>query len=338
MVCSGAHREGAACLRWVDLRDAAPRELVLPGRMHGMVQDPSAPQRVLVFARRPGWWLAALDLCQGALASRGDVAPGRHLQGHGVLGADGSMLYTTENAFASGEGRVGVRDACTLRQLGEFPSAGIGPHDICRLAGEDVLVVANGGIRTHPSRPRQKLDLEHMAPNLSYLDCSDGRLIEQHALRDAKASIRHLAVTSRNEVIAVQQYEGPYSQPAPLVAMHRRGEALRVAAAPSAVLRRMNRYTASVAVDASGHTALVTSPRGHLVTLWDVVRASFIASLDLERPSGAAWVQALDAFAVSGAGGALSLVGTRGALLVHLGADRGWHPDDRWDDHLGSIA
>jgi len=68
------------------------------------------------------------------------------------------------------------------------------------------------------------------------------------------------------------------------------------------------------------------------------VRASFIASLDLERPSGAAWVQALDAFAVSGAGGALSLVGTRGALLVHLGADRGWHPDDRWDDHLGSIA
>ena len=51
---------------------------------------------------------------------------------------------------------IGVRDAQDgYRQIGELPSDGIGPHEATLMPDGKTLVVANGGIRTHPGqRPR----------------------------------------------------------------------------------------------------------------------------------------------------------------------------------------
>jgi hypothetical protein len=55
---------------------------------------------------------------------------------------------------------IGVRDASAgYRHIGELPSHGIGPHDLALLSDERTLVVANGGIRTHPDRRREELNL-----------------------------------------------------------------------------------------------------------------------------------------------------------------------------------
>ena len=59
------------------------------------------------------------------------------------------------------------------------------PHEILRFPGSDTLIVANGGIQTHPDTGRAKLNIERMLPNLSYLSPL-GDVLEMVALTQPK--------------------------------------------------------------------------------------------------------------------------------------------------------
>ena len=58
-----------------------------------------------------------------------------------------------------------------------------GPHEIRLLPQGDTLVVANGGIETHPDSGRSKLNLPTMRPNLAYITI-DGALKDRVAPPD----------------------------------------------------------------------------------------------------------------------------------------------------------
>ncbi len=60
-------------------------------------------------------------------------------------------------------------------RAGEFASGGVGPHEIRRMPGSDVLVIANGGIATHPGSSRAKLNIPKMQPNLAYIEGGKSR-------------------------------------------------------------------------------------------------------------------------------------------------------------------
>ena len=106
----------------------------------------------MAFARRPGTFALVLDCAAGVVLRRLEAPGGRHFYGHGAFLEGGAILATTENAFETGEGRIGLWDAATgYARLGEIPSGGIGPHEAVRLPGIDTLGVANAGIRTHPA-------------------------------------------------------------------------------------------------------------------------------------------------------------------------------------------
>ena len=54
-------------------------------------------------------------------------------------------------------GMIGVRDATDgYRQIGEFGAQGMEPHDIALLGDGRTMVIANGGIRTHPEQRRPR--------------------------------------------------------------------------------------------------------------------------------------------------------------------------------------
>jgi hypothetical protein len=280
-------------------------------------------------SRRPRDRLWEIDLVEGRLTREVTAEAGRHFYGHGVFSRDGSRFYTTENRYSDGAGRISVRDGADFRRLDEFPSGGIGPHDIHRLADDRTLVVANGGIRTHPERSRVKLNRDRMDSNLAYLDARTGALLERHRPPHPKLSIRHLAVTARDEVAAVQQFEGDRADLPPLVLLHRRGEEPRSPAVAADVLRRMNYYTASVAVDSASETALVTCPNGHLVTLWDLRGDRLAARFDLRRPFGAAFDPAEGAWQVTAETGTVHRIDPetgRTATVARI--------DAAWDNHL----
>lgn len=182
-------------------------KLPLPGRGHAGARHPHRPEAV-AFARRPGNFAVILDCAAGEELKRLTTPSNRHFYGHGVFSVDGSLLYTSENDLDTLDGVIGIWDAEDgYRRIGEFPSGGVGPHEITRLRDEDVFVVANGGLATHPSSGRAILNLPMMQPNLTYVDGS-GSIIEQVELERQywKNSIRHLAVGPDGLVAAAMQW------------------------------------------------------------------------------------------------------------------------------------
>lgn len=298
----------------------------LPARGHGMASDPTG-NRVAVFARRPGDFALVFDSLTGRLIADISAAPGRHFYGHGCFAADGRLLFATENDYEGERGVIGIYDATEgFRRIGEFSSHGIGPHEICRHPDGRTLVIANGGILTHPAAPRAKLNLAEMAPSVAFVAASDGRLL--HAVAPPanlhRLSLRHLDIAPDGEVVVVAQWEGdPLGQP-PLVGLTRLGAPLTLVSAPEGVQRRLKNYCGSVAFAVDGGSFAVTSPRGGLATLWRH-DGSFVASSELPD------VCAVDAMQVG-----FLLASGEGwlARLQHGALQPIRHHPRRFDNHL----
>ena len=302
----------------------------LPARGHGMASDPTG-SRVAVFARRPGDFAMVFDSVTGRPIAEISAAPGRHFYGHGCFAADGARLYATENDYEGERGVIGVYDATRgFRRIREFSSHGIGPHEICRHPDGRTLIVANGGILTHPAVPRAKLNLAEMAPSVAFVSASDGRLL--HAVAPPadlhRLSLRHLDVTPDGSVVVVAQWEGnPLDQP-PLVGLTRLGAPLTLVSAPQGAQQHMKNYCGSVAYSTDGRSFAVTSPRGGVATLWRH-DGRFLASSDLPD------VCAVDAIP----GGFLLTSGEGWLARLHQGAVQpiARHPR-RFDNHLLRLA
>lgn len=250
--------------------------LPLPDRGHAAAAHPHRAEAV-AFARRPGDFALVIDCITGRERARLTAPAGRHFYGHGVFTRDGARLYTTENAYEAGDGVIGVWDAETLERIGEFPSGGVGPHDMALLADEQTLVVANGGIETHPSSGRAKLNIPVMAPNLSFLGL-DGTLLERIDLAPElhKNSIRHLAVGADGTVAFAMQWQGG-DEVVPLLGLHLRGKAPKLLAPPHGAPAPHERLRGQRGPVWRRHTG-----RDHLATR----RADTCARPDHRRPVG----------------------------------------------------
>ncbi|MDD3517537.1 MAG: DUF1513 domain-containing protein [Chromatiales bacterium] len=304
----------------------------MPTRGHGSAVAPSGREAVM-FSRRPGDFLLVIDPADGRLLTRVTAAPGRFFDGHGCFVA--GRLYVTETLAETGDGLIGVYDPQdAYRRIGEFSSGGLDPHDI-RVVGERTLVVANGGILTHPDAPRVKLNLDTMDPSLAYLDAVDGSLVAQLRLPPSmhQSSIRHLAVARDGTVAVAMQYEGPSTARVPLVALHRPGTMrLETLALPEPLLVSLRNYCGSAAVDATGRVLGVSSPRGGLMLFWDVQDGRLLGSTELRDGCGIA--------AAGDEGTFLLTSGLGGVHRHHAGdagmsaIDRSLFTDSRWDNHL----
>jgi hypothetical protein len=279
-------------------------DVPLAGRGHGAAFRP-APAQCVVFARRPGTFAVVIDLERGEAVRRIDAAAGRHFYGHGAFAPDGRHLFTSENDFEAGRGMVGIRDAEDgYRQIGEFASQGIGPHELVLMPDGATLAVANGGIRTHPDNDRAILNLESMQPSLAYLDLASGRLRDAFglAVRLHRLSIRHLAVNRDGLVAVAMQYEGSKRDRVPLVGLHD-GSALRLLAAPPAIERRMRQYAGSIAFDHGGRLLAVSCPRGNLITFWDAEAGRLVDQMEVADGCGVAPGDAPGEFVITGGRG-----------------------------------
>ncbi len=242
----------------------------LPARGHAAAGHPHKPLAV-AFARRPGTYALVIDCADGHVLHHLALPEGRRFNGHGAFSAAGDVLHTSEIEAETGEGIIGLWDATrNYRRIGEFASAGIGPHEIARLPGSDDLVVANGGIRTAMDDERTKLNLDTMQPNLSYFS-ADGELLEQITLVPElhRNSIRHLALRADGLVAFAMQSEDDAAFAPPLLGLHRRGARPVLAAAPEAQQMRMNGYAGSIAFSGDGRQVALTSPHGGVVSVFD---------------------------------------------------------------------
>ncbi|WP_413885052.1 DUF1513 domain-containing protein [Tateyamaria sp.] len=321
---AAARPDGAFVLCGINADLSIAFEQPLPARGHAAAAHPTRPEAV-AFARRPGTFAMVIDCITGVQKAQLSAPSGRHFYGHGVYSADGNLLFTTENDYEAGQGRIGVWDVGRgYVRTNDWASGGIGPHDIQRLPGTDILVVANGGIDTHPASGRTKLNIPTMRANLAYVD--NGSVLETALLPEdmQKSSIRHLAIGPDNTVIFGMQWEGQ-GQPDALVGTHRRGRGTAFLSAPSAAIRDMNGYIGSVAVSIDGRAIAATSPRGGVLQMYDATTAALQSAIHFEDVCGVA--QQGTGFSVTSGTGVLRTVsagqqkGERTTLLA-------------WDNHL----
>jgi len=305
----------------------------VPLRVHGSVFVREI-NSALFFARRPGNQLYQLDVGSGRLVHTFTNTPDRHFYGHGVVSADGETLFATENNTADLSGVIGVYSlAGSPRKVAEFPSGGIGPHQLALLPDQKTLVVANGGMATHPSSERSVLNLDTMAPNLAYLNIKDGELLELHEPLHHKMSVRHLDVATDGSVVFGVQYQGELNDTVPLVGSHKRGEPIRWFDLPVAMQRRAKQYTASVAIDNAGRYVVVSCPRGNMLGCWDLASGHLIQQLDSPDAAGlyrlphSGWIS-------SNGYGDVSLLKYADQRLERSAVA---HSALRWDNHLTVI-
>jgi hypothetical protein len=317
-------RDGQNFVAWFNNDGEILGQVAIAERAHDLCYVPNRGL-ILAFSRRPGRALNIVDMKEQKLLKRIESSADQHFFGHGVLSHNGKWLYTTENRFddsyAEHDGLIVVRNTDNFAIAAQFSSFGVGPHQLAMLQNSDTLVVANGGIHTHPASPRTKLNLDSMKPNLSYIDTSTGQLLEQVTPPDHQLSMRHLCVANDNTVYVGCQYQGPKHQIQPLIFAHTKGGKLQALQADQAQWLRFKQYTASLAVDSSDHTLAVTSPRGGIVSYW---HRQSLELAHIERKDDCAGIAADDAqsFVTSTGKGYLN---HRGKAAKH---------DLHWDNHM----
>lgn len=295
--------------------------LPLPGRGHAAAAHPSRAEAV-AFARRPGTFALVIDCASGAIRHHLSPPDGLQFNGHGAFSADGTLLYTSEVVAECSQGRIGLWETESYTRLTDWPSHGIGPHEILLLP-DGRLAVANGGIQTDPV-DRTKLNLATMRPNLAILS-SDGALTDLMELAERpQNSIRHLALAGDSIAFAMQ-WEGDPAEPVPPLGLWAPGTAPKLCEPKPAEQFTLQGYAGSVA--ATAERVLITSPRGGAAMLFDR-QGQHLATHHRADLCGAA---ARD--------GAMIVTDGQGAVWSASDTDfapLATHPT-QWDNHLVSL-
>lgn len=284
--------------------------VALPARGHDVTWSPVTGQAV-VFARQPGTFAVVFDPTGKATPQTISSAEGRHFFGHGVFSPDGRLLYATENDFEAGRAVVGLFDATDgFRRIGEFDTHGIGAHDLLLTADGTTLVVANGGIETHPDYGRAELNLDHMDPSISFIDARTGALIGQLRLAADlhQLSIRHMAFDTAGRVWFGCQFRGAASDRPQLVGYATREGNIRLIELPEGPLGALRNYVGSVAASADGARIAVSSPEGNALLAIDAASGEVVFSTELAdgcglAPAGSGFLASSGQGALVGFGG-----------------------------------
>ena len=307
----------------------------VPARAHGCAIDPRDPERVLFFARRPG--TIAYELRRDTMSVRTvlETPAGRHLAGHGLFSHDGELLFTPEHDYENERGVVAVRDTRNFNIVGEIDSHGLDPHELAWLPDGKSMLVANGGIMTHPRTFRRKLNIPSMDPSLCVIDPANGACVEQWRLPDHLLSIRHLSVGADGLTAVGLQYEGEPAAAPGIVAAYAPGRGLRLLEPPVDQRRQFRAYVASVTISEREGLIAATCPYDYGVACWS-------AAAD-HRYLG--FVQAGESYGVSRLADGTIVASQRDgrALEIDKTALRSHflHVNDerpiRWDDHWVAV-
>ena len=305
----------------------------LQRRGHGSAVHPRGNTAVIL-PRRPGTTAVALDLHNGQTIQVFHCPENRHFYGHGCFSADGDLLYATENDYHHERGVIGIYAAnAQYRRLGEWDSGGIGPHECLLLSTKAILVVANGGIATHPDYPRRKLNIASMAPCITLIDVNSGERIKSMALpvEYHQLSLRHLALAYDGSIWFGGQYEGAATDTVPLVGrclpQAKAGDDIQLLPAAAHIYRDLRQYIGSVSTHHANNQIVVTSPKSGRALIWDGNQLSPLSSVAMTDICGVA-AQGNAGFIFSSGQGKLFYHPNNATSLIHQIA---------WDNHMVRI-
>ncbi len=327
-------------LSWVAAGGTSePQSIAVDFRGHGMAVDPQHPQRGVMFSRSPGTQGIVVNWQTGAPVARFDSPAGHHMHGHGCFSADGQWLFNTESDYRTGEGKIIVRNTDNWRVETLYSSGGVGPHEMHLMPDEQTLVVANGGLRTHPDSGRDILNLGNMDSSLTYVNAMTGEVKEQRRVDEPKASIRHFDVAPDGTVAFATQVQRAAMSDNRLVTLagvHQPGQPVRMLPGPDTLMSQFRDYMGSVRISALTGIAGFTSPRGNLVGFWDIHRGELVGYHAFFDVCGLTMSADQQRFVLSNSAGEIRQLNAR--TLQEDKRHRQRFSDFSWDNHLLTVT
>ena len=300
--------------------------IALPDRGHDVAFDPVSGKAV-AFARRPKTFAIVFDPKTGETTRTLTSPEGRHFFGHGFFSPGGALMYATENEYDAARGLIGVYDVgAGYARIGEFDTHGMDTHEALLMPDGETIVVANGGIETHPDYGRQKLNISTMQPSLVFIDRRSGELISKHELPHAlhQLSIRHLAIDSDRRVWFGCQYEGPSSDAPQLVGFAAPGKDPTLTELPMPELAALSNYVGSLAASRDGRRIALSSPVGNTMLVLNAAAGAVASRYKVKDGCGLA--PDGEGFVASTGDGAVGMLGGDSRTA-----------DVQWDNHILAI-
>ncbi len=282
---------GSYSLGLVDLSNDESFDIPVHFEGHSVAMNPANKTQGIMFAQRPGKISGLFDVKERKFLTFFESSHGRHFYGHGAFSPDGNFLYSTENNFNDGVGVITIRETQNFTVVDEFPSFGIGPHEMAFINQGKTIVVANGGEKTHPNLYGGNgiLNKTSMEPSLSYIDLNNRKLTHSHKLDNSFLSMRHLAVSDSGTVaVAIQDKtnETPESYGDSLFLI--RYADGRVVNMPRDIdtIKDLDHMTLSIALCEEKSLLVITSTSGNVVTFHDMNDGKLIKKFQFDEPTG----------------------------------------------------
>ena len=203
-----------------------------------------------------------------------------------------------------------------------------------------MLVVANGGIKTHPATGRKKLNIATMQSSLAFIDLLTGGLFKRFQLPPDYQfnSIRHLAIDRNNNIYLALQNQSPEHKQC-LIAIYRTGSnCIEPCSLPATINQQLNHYIGDICLDKSEKYFLATSPKGNTAVLF-TNEGQFIDSIQIDDVCGVEPSQKNNSFLVStGKGRVCQLTVNPNSRKVEF--KELFKPNDQeiaWDNHIVSM-
>jgi hypothetical protein len=283
-------RDGSYGIATVSEHGEIIDRVALPARAHGMATS-HATGMTVAFARRPGTFFMAFDPARRGEPTVMHTPENRHFYGHGQFSPDGAILYASENDFDGNRGVIGLYDTRNgFARIGEYDAHGIGTHDMTVSDDGRLIVIANGGIETHPDFGRTKLNIDNMQPSLVLLDAATGQLIQKHAMPAhlRQLSTRHVDLDDDGRIWFACQYEGPRNDLPPLVGHFSKGEDIAFVDLPQETTMRLANYVGAIAVNRREGLVGLTSPNGNAAVTLDAKTGRVVSETTVREAAGVA--------------------------------------------------
>ena len=309
-------------------------------RGHGLCQNPKLQHQVVMFSRRPGTTGLVLNINTMKTEQTFECEANHHMHGHGCFSHDGLFLFTAESNYKTGQGIISVRDCKNFNVIKRISSYGIGPHEIALMPDKKTLVIANGGLLTHPDSVREILNLDTMSSNLSLVNWHTGELVKQFTAPEKKASIRHLDVASDGTIaFAMQVQRGAITHDnlVPLAAIVKpQDNDISLLSIPAPVHLKLHDYIGSIRINKESNTLAMTSPKGDTALFYDLNSTELKGTHTFHDVCGLTISSDQKHYVLSNSAGKIRHIDSRS--FKEEKEKRLHFPNHQWDNHMITLA
>jgi len=221
---------------------------------------------ILVNSRKPGASLLKYSL-KGELLAELKPLKNQHFEGHTIFSSDEKYLYATASDYQQGKGKLLKLNSHDLSLVEVYDSAGIGPHELVWKTN-NLIAIANTGVLTHPDSGRDILNIDNIQSNIVLFNTISASIEHEWKVPLPGLSARHLDRMDNGDLVIGCQYKKQDQRPA-CIAFAKKGHDLVFADKENENVHwDMQGYTASIKSIPNTNRALISNPRGHLLTQW----------------------------------------------------------------------